>query len=196
MNRLLQYYWLVFLSITTLNSQHSPIPIIPDGTAAGVQSPSGGAVEPPIAGLAEELEKTTLIPSIESPSSAVLPAGTNLTSTDEGDDNRGEPKMKKPWDAFPKFTVYIQCNKCKNYKSRIGGDGNGNGGEPETWKCLSEVEHKVRATYKTLMVEADPGKYKSSSSIRFPKLPKEDGTPIDEVVNLLPAALKANGYTV
>jgi len=46
------------------------------------------------------------------------------------------------------------------------------------------------------MVEADPGKYKSSSSIRFPKLPKEDGTPIDEVVNLLPAALKANGYTV
>ena len=85
---------------------------------------------------------------------------------------------------------------CKNYKSRIGGDGNGNDGEPETWKCLSEVEHKVRATYKTLMVEADPGKYKSSSSIRFPKIPKEDGTPIDEVVNLLPAALKANGYTV
>ena len=57
MNRLLQYYWLVFLSITTLNSQHSPIPIIPDGTAAGVQSPSCGAVEPPIAGLAEELEE-------------------------------------------------------------------------------------------------------------------------------------------
>ena len=52
------------------------------------------------------------------------------------------------------------------------------------------------ATIKTLMVEADQGKYKSSSSIRFNKLLKEDGTPIDEVVNLLPAALEANGYTV
>ena len=103
--------------------------------------------------------------------------------------------MKKPWDAFPKFTVNIQCGKCKNYKSKIGCDGNGDDGEPKTWKCLSEVEHKVRATIKTLMVEADPGKYKSSSSIRFSKLLKEDGTPIDEVANLLPAALKANGYT-
>ena len=44
------------------------------------------------------------------------------------------------------------------------------------------------------MVEADPGKYKSS--IRFIKHLNEDGTPIGEVVNLLPAALKANGYTV
>ena len=46
------------------------------------------------------------------------------------------------------------------------------------------------------MVETDPGRYKSNSSIRFNKHLKEDGTPIGEVVNLLPAALKANGYTV
>ena len=46
------------------------------------------------------------------------------------------------------------------------------------------------------MVEADPGRYKSSGSIRFNELMNEDGTPIDEVVNLLPAALEANGYTV
>ena len=69
--------------------------------------------------------------------------------------------MKKPWDAYPNFTVNIQCGKCKNYKSRIGCDGNGNDGEPTTWRCLSEIEHKVRASIKTLMVEADPGKYKS-----------------------------------
>jgi hypothetical protein len=177
-----------------LKSQLSPIPIIPDGTAAGVQSRSGGAVEPPIAGLAGKLAKTSLTTSVESPSSAVLPAATNLTSTDGGDDNRGEPKKKKPWDAYPNFTVNIQCGKCKNYKSRIGCDGNGKDGEPTTWRCLSEVEHKVRATIKTLLVEADPGKYKST--IRFNKHLNEDGTPIGEVVNLLPAALKANGYTV
>ena len=85
-------------------------------------------------------------------------------------------------------------NTKQNYKSRIGCDGNGNDGEPTTWRCLSEIEHKVRATIKTLLVEADPGKYKSS--IRFNKHLNEDGTPIGEVVNLLPAALKANGYTV
>ena len=68
---------------------------------------------------------------------AVPTAGTNLTSTDGGDDNRGEPKKKKPWDAYPNFTVNIQCGKCKNYKSRIGCDGNGNDGEPETWSsCI------------------------------------------------------------
>mmetsp|Transcript_9281 Transcript_9281/g.42280 ORF Transcript_9281/g.42280 Transcript_9281/m.42280 type:complete len:105 (-) Transcript_9281:179-493(-) len=104
--------------------------------------------------------------------------------------------MKKPWDAYPNFTINIQCGKCPNIKSRTGCDGNGILGKPETWKCLSEIEYKVRASIKTLMMEADPGKYKSSSSIRFNKLMKEDGTPIDEVVNLLPAALEANGYTV
>ena len=69
--------------------------------------PSCGAVEPPIAGLAEELEKTNLTSSVEPLSSAVLKVGSwENSTTDGGDDKLVEPiKMKKPWDAFPKFTV-------------------------------------------------------------------------------------------
>ena len=109
--------WCRWLS-ACLKSQHSPFPIIPDGTAARVQSPGGGAVKSPIAGLAEELENTNLTSSVEPLSSDVLKVGRRENSTDGGDDKLVEPiKMKKPWDAFPKFTVNIQCGKCKNYKS-------------------------------------------------------------------------------
>ena len=61
--------------------------------------------------------------------------------------------------------------------------------------CLSEIEHKVRTSIKTLMYEADTAKYKSPQSIHFKDhLKKEDGTPSAEVEGLLHAALKANGY--
>jgi hypothetical protein len=171
-----------------LKSQLSPIPIIPDGTAAGVQSPGGCAVESPIAGLAEELENTNLTSSVEPLSSAVLPATNLQNSTDGGDDKLVEPiKMKKPWDAFPKFTVNAGCTKCRNSWAGCGGN------KPNT--CLIPFEHKVRTSITTLMANADPDKYKSTRSIRFKEhLQEEDGTPSAEVAEWLPAALKANGY--
>lgn len=95
--------------------------------------------------------------------------------------------MKKPWDAFPKFTVKAGCTRCRGNWAGCGGN------KPNT--CLSEIEHKVRTSIKTLMAKADPGKYKSPQSIKFKEhLKEEDGTPSAEVAKWLPAALKANGY--
>ena len=96
--------------------------------------------------------------------------------------------MKKPWDAYPNFTVNAGCTKCRG--NWWGCQGN----KPN--ECLSDIGHKVRTSIKTLMVKADPGKYKSTKSIHFKDhLKKEDGTPSDEVAKRLPAALKSNGYT-
>ena len=93
--------------------------------------------------------------------------------------------MKKPWDAFPKFTVNAGCTKCRNSWAGCGGNN------PNA--CLSE--HTVRTSITTLMAKADPDKYKSTKSIRFKEhLEEEDGTPSAEVAKWLPAALKANGY--
>ena len=95
--------------------------------------------------------------------------------------------MKKPRDAFPKFTVNAGCTKCR--KSWAGCGDN----KPNTY--LSEFEHTVRTSITTLMANADPDKYKSTRSIRFKEhLQEEDGTPSAEVAEWLPAALKANGY--
>ena len=95
--------------------------------------------------------------------------------------------MKKPWDAFPKFTVNAGCTRCRLNWAGCGGN------KPNT--CLSEIEHKVRTSIKTLMAKADPGKYKSPQSIKFKEhLKEEDGTPSAEVAKRLPTALKANGY--
>ena len=92
------------------------------------------------------------------------------------------------WDAYPNFTVNAGCTKCRwNWWGCQGNKPN---------ECLSDIEHKVRTSIKTLMVKADPGKYKSTKSIHFKDhLTKEDGTPSDEVAKRLPAALKSNGYT-
>ena len=151
-------------------------PDILDGTAAGVQSPGGCAVESPIAGLAEELENTNLTSSVEPHSSVVL-AATNLqNSTDGGDDKLVEPiKMKKPWDAFPKFTVYEEnenpCGTCRHNASGCRA-------------CLSPLEFKVRHTLKEKLWLQDPENHGKrlptpkglGQAVRFSKLADDDGT--------------------
>ena len=134
------------------------------------------------------LISTLITSSVEPLSSDVLPGANLQNSTDGGDDKLVEPiKMKKPWDAFPKFTVNAGCTRCRLNWAGCGGN------KPNT--CLSEIEHKVRTSIKTLMYEADTAKYKSPQSIHFKDhLKKEDGTPSAEVEGLLHAALKANGY--
>ena len=171
-----------------LKSQLSPIPTIPDGTAAGVQSPGGCAVESPIAGLAEELENTNLTSSVEPLSSAVLPAGTNLTSTDGGDDKLVEPiKMKKPWEAYPKFTVYMEnenpCGTCRHNASGCRA-------------CLSPLEFKVRHTLKEKLWLQDPenrGRRLPTpkglgQTVRFSKLADNEGTLKPDVAKMFQEA--------
>ena len=166
----------------------SPIPIIPDGTAAGVQSPGGCAVESPIAGLAEELENTNLTSSVEPHSSVVL-AATNLqNSTDGGDDKLVEPiKMKKPWDAFPKFTVYEEnenpCGTCRHNSSGCRA-------------CLSPLEFKVRHALKEKLWLQDPENHGKrlptpkglGQAVRFSKLADNDGTLKPDVAKMFQEA--------
>jgi hypothetical protein len=178
---LLHFVLVIHKSLTYSNNQVST------GITDGVESSNGDAGRhTTIAGITKSLVKMST--GGDSPSSAALTAATNLTSTDGVITTRGEPKMKKPWDAYPNFTVNAGCTKCRG--NWWGCQGN----KPN--ECLSDIEHKVRTSIKTLMVKADPGKYKSTKSIHFKDhLKKEDGTPSDEVAKRLPAALKSNGYT-
>ena len=135
---------------------------------------------------------------------AVPTAGTNLTSTDGGDDNRGEPKMKKPWDAYPSFSG--GCSKCRHTNGCFYEKCLGDGIE------YTSLEFKVRQSIKRMLTESPGGEHFGKNPDRLhlkdmlkntkrigPNKDKQKWVsyaPSAEVEKLLPAALKANGYTV